>query len=293
MPDSCYTEGEALSMRSFEEPLAMKIQELYEGLDLSDFAPAEILYRDGRSENKNEMLIAEHLIHVYVNDVLTMKLVCTPQYLTELVLGRLLTEGMIRSAEDVLSIYICEHGARARVFLVDAALEKNPDEAKPLSSDRYVEQDPTCCTDNHVLNDTFLRYQHLFPLPATDVRAAEVFALADHFKKGSALHSLTGGAHSCTLAIKGTIRFTCEDIGRHNALDKAIGFALRNGLPLSESMVYSSGRIPVDMARKAILAGIPVLVSKAVPTRQAVTLAREYGLTLLCSARSDTIKRYS
>ena len=57
--------------------------------------------------------------------------------------------------------------------------------------------------------------------------------------------------------------FSCEDIGRHNALDKVIGYALRHQIDLTECMVYSSGRIPTDMAMKAIYAGIPVLSSKA------------------------------
>ena len=82
-------------------------------------------------------------------------------------------------------------------------------------------------------------------------------------------------------------------IGRHNALDKVIGYALRHQIDLKECMVYSSGRIPTDMAMKAIYAGIPVLSSKASPTTEAIELAKTYRLTLICAARRDRMKVFS
>ena len=71
-----------------------------------------------------------------------------------------------------------------------------------------------------------------------------------------------------------------EDIGRHNALDKAVGCALTEGVPLAECVLFTSGRVPVDMVRKAIRAGVPALVSKSMPTVQSLELAEEYGLKL-------------
>ena len=71
-----------------------------------------------------------------------------------------------------------------------------------------------------------------------------------------------------------------EDIGRHNALDKAVGSALTEGVPLAEFVLFTSGRVPVDMVRKAIRAGVPALVSKSMPTVQSLELAEEYGLKL-------------
>lgn len=76
-------------------------------------------------------------------------------------------------------------------------------------------------------------------------------------------------------------------MGRHNALDKGVGFALLRGIPLAECVAYTSGRAPLDMAEKAVAAGIPVLVSKATPTAECVAFAEKYGLTLLCRAWTD------
>ena len=184
----------------------------------------------------------EHMMDVYINDHLTMKLVCLPQHLTELVLGRLLTEQIITSSEDVDHIYICEYGKRAKVYL------KNSARSTQSSSDAYVEVTPTCCTGNHILNDYFVTSKELF---------------------------------------------SCEDIGRHNALDKVIGYALRHNIDLHQCMVYSSGRIPTDMTLKVIHAGIPILSSKASPTSEAIDLAKKYHLTLICAARRDRMKVFT
>lgn len=73
---------------------------------------------------------------------------------------------------------------------------------------------------------------------------------------------------------EGRILCACEDIGRHNALDKAVGSVLLAGVPLSECMLYTSGRVPMDMVRKAIRAGVPALVSKTMPTVQSLGAGR-------------------
>ena len=117
--------------------------------------------------------------------------------------------------------------------------------------------------------------------------------MSDTFADGMPLHSVTFATHSCLLARRDEILFSCEDIGRHNALDKVIGYALRHQIDLTECMVYSSGRIPTDMAMKAIYAGIPVLSSKASPTTEAIELAKAYHLTLICAARRDRMKVFS
>ena len=95
----------------------MKINEQYHDLNLLENVTYEFLGRDGETHEETEPILVEHMMDVYVNERLTMKLVCIPQHLTELVLGRLFTEGIISSAEDVEQIYICEFGKRARVIL--------------------------------------------------------------------------------------------------------------------------------------------------------------------------------
>ena len=106
------------------------------------------------------------------------------------------------------------------------------------------------------------------------------------------MHRRTFGAHSCFLSVGEEILYCCEDLGRHNAFDKVIGCALQDHVDLSQAVIYTSGRLPVDMVTKAIKASIPVLVSKAVPTDLTVELARRFDLTLICAARPDSMKVY-
>lgn len=287
----------------------MYINEQYKNLELTSKESHLYIGRDGTTRSEEEPVLEEHLLNVYVNEKLTMKLICIPEHLTELVLGRLLTEGIIESTEDMESIYICEYGKRAKVVLKDcnrqvisentAPANESSNQKMPATSDllhrksSYVEETPTCCTGNHILNDYFVKHPDIQPVTPISWKTDWIFALADHFSNGMPLHGQTWATHSCFLAQNGELLFECEDIGRHNALDKAIGYALRHHIDLKNCIVYSSGRIPTDMILKAIRAGIPILSSKASVTKKAIELAEEYHLTLIGAARRDRMKLYT
>ena len=286
----------------------MYINEQYHDLPLLSQETYTYIGREGERHTDSEPVLEEHVIDVYINDRLTMKLICIPQFLTELVLGRLLTEGIIETVKDVEQIYICKHGLRARVMLrgnkgenetLQATVADSHPQAGRVALDdgapqeSFTETTPSCCTGNHILNDYFLTQKEVEPVAPIPWKASQIFDLADRFHAGMPLHGQTWATHSCFLAKDGQLLFQCEDIGRHNALDKAIGYALRHDIPLTECIVYSSGRIPTDMAMKAIRAGIPILASKASPTAEAIALAKEYGLTLVCAARRDRMKLFA
>ena len=101
------------------------------------------------------------------------------------------------------------------------------------------------------------------------------------FETPGDLFQSTGCAHSCALVTDGIVQCYREDIGRHNALDKVIGYALKNGIPLSRSIVFSSGRISRDYLEKVIKSGVRIVVSRAAVTASAVALARSENITML------------
>lgn len=234
----------------------------------------------GQSFRYPDDLVAEHTMEIHLNDTPAYEVVCSPTDLPELVLGRLLSNGVIQSTDEVELLYLCENGLRAKVYLP---------KWEPATEHPGVEQVSTCCTGNRTIADLFRNQtppRHLRPI-AYEQRW--IFRLAEAMKEDMPLYAATHGTHSCLLMHKGEILRRAEDIGRHNALDKVLGWALMQGIPLEECIVYTSGRIPVDMVMKVIRAGVPVLASKAMPTRESVLLAEEFGLSLIGAARKDSM----
>lgn len=235
-----------------------------------------VVEADGSMHEQDDVIVCEHFVDIIVNERRAASLVCTPSNLRYLVLGRLLTEGIIRGADDVESVYICESGHTARVYLKQEITFK---EAEP--------REATCCTGNRMLLERVYA-DYLFPLKKTDIRPDYVFNLAKEFSSGSRLHGRTKGTHSCYLGKDGKCIFSCEDIGRHNAMDKCIGYMLEKGIESEACMLFTTGRVPTDMVRKAVAARAGALVSKAVPTDAAVVMASDYNLNLICKAWPDS-----
>lgn len=237
-------------------------------------SPVSILYPDGKLDPGEAEIISEHNLTVLINEKAVYRLVCTKDHLKELVAGRLKTDGLIERADDIYRIYFCKYENEASVFL-----------NKEVPLEEALRSDLTCCTGNRVYAAG--REVKLKKLPPHKISAEWVFALTEEFGKGTRIHDRTAGVHVCMLAREGKTLFVSEDIGRHNAVDKAVGYALFNGIPLHECMIFTSGRVPTDMVEKVIAAGVPVLVSKSVPTAESVKMAGEYGLTLICRAWPD------
>jgi FdhD protein len=91
----------------------------------------------------------------------------------------------------------------------------------------------------------------------------------------------------------GIDRFCQSNKVKQQQMDKAIGYAVKNKINLAECSVYTSGRVPLDMAMKAIMAGVPVLVSKGMPTQDTIQLVNQYKLTLISGARRDLVRIYA
>ncbi|MDD1729642.1 MAG: formate dehydrogenase accessory sulfurtransferase FdhD, partial [Methanospirillum sp.] len=109
----------------------------------------------------------------------------------------------------------------------------------------------------------------------------------------SELHVKTGGIHVVGLISRSEIIIKTEDIGRHNALDRVIGYALRKGIDLTGTCVLISGRISSEMSRKCILAGIPIIASRGATTSLAIEMGNATGLTIIGFIRGGKMNVYT
>lgn len=226
-------------------------------------------------------LATEHKVKIFVNEKPVFEVVCTPDDLEYLTLGRLKSEGIIENVDEIETLYLCESGATVKVFLrEDVSFDWK------LSEDYVVS---TCCTDNK----SFVKEKAMKRLEELSYAREDILKLTEAFEVLLPLYEETHAVHSALLMRNGKIIFCAEDIGRHNAVDKVIGKAIADNIKLSECILFSSGRLPVDMVRKAIFSGIPVIVGKGAPTFDSVKLANEYGLKLIANARKNDFIEYN
>lgn len=244
-------------------------------MQINDLFGAAAAFETVRMPDGTETVLpAEHAAAIYVNEQPAFRVVCTPERLPQLALGRLLTEGWITSVQEVEQAAVCAQGLKVNIYL-NHPLQARSAAAQEVSS---------CCTDNITLGSP-LELPPLQTVPQLALQPQWLDTLAAAMSAGLPLYRATRAVHSCFVLRQGAILFACEDLGRHNALDKAVGQMLLQGVPLAECVLYTSGRVPVDMVRKAIRAGVPALVSKSMPTVQSLELAQAYGLQLVCGRK--------
>ncbi len=231
----------------------MKIQEPAEQLQATACLKGE-LFEAGTLAQTLLTVAAEHTVEIMVNGSHWKNVVCSPCQLAELVLGRLCTEGRITCAADVEQLIFTPDGRRADVTLAPNAGR----------SERQA--------------DT----------PVPEFKPEWLLALEQALDEGYPLYSQTHGSHSCTLMQNGRVLAVCEDLSRHNALDKAVGWAIRHEVELADCLLYSSGRAPQDMLEKVAKAGVRLFVCKAVPTAHGAAFAKQHGIKLICCARGGS-----
>lgn len=228
---------------------------------------AEIVDSKGNSSKKEILLINDEFLNICIENAKGRRILgsmtCLLDRIDELIVGILYRRGIVTSYSDIVSINVNKDNVyNAYVVLKD-------------SIDIWNEKEI---------------FSEVIPI---EYRNERIFSLARTFSLDTPFHRRTGATHSCILANDEKILFQVEDSGRHNAIDKAIGYALINEINLRECMLFTSARVSCEMVINVINAGIPVLISKAVPTLKAVEMAKKYKLSLLCCAGNDSFSRFN
>lgn len=221
-------------------------------------------------------VIEEIPLAVTVNGRHALTAMLSPHMLREFVIGFLYTEGIIKDVDEIESIKIEESNA--------SVLTKNP--FKILVSKKTV---LSGCGGTM----SYLDIAKLPEINSTLILDPETIRNSVKEALDSQLHVLTGGIHVVALYNTNGKVSVVEDIGRHNALDKIIGYALEKDIDLSSTYIICSGRISSEMVRKCLSANIPVIVSRGATTTLAVDIARSRGLTIVGFVRSRKMNVYS
>jgi FdhD protein len=222
----------------------------------------------------------------------------TPGNDVELAHGFLLTEGVIGQREDISVARYCEGAGpdgRNTYNVLDISLA--PGVAPPdVGVERNFYTTSSCgVCGKAALDAVKLRSRYA---PADDACGVSVDVLTDLPEKLRAAQKVfdaTGGLHGAGLfTAAGELLVVREDVGRHNAVDKVIGWAVEEGrIPLSGAVLLVSGRASFELTQKAIMAGIPVLAAVSAPSSLAVDLASQAGLTLVAFLRGESMNVYT
>jgi len=264
-------------------------------------------WSDGRVRRVQDSLAGEEPLEIRVGGnplAVTMR---TPGYDLELAAGFLFTEGIIQRREQIISLEIGKPDAgtqhdtqpgtqRGTQFgnLVVAQLERDVQlDAEKTQRNFFANSSCGICGKASIdaVRSRFLRA----PNAGFRVRSDVLCGLPEKLGGSQDIFSRTGGLHAAGLfTANGELLVAREDIGRHNALDKVVGWALREGrVPLAEFILVVSGRCGFEIAQKAIAAGIPIVASVSAPSSLAVQLARELNLTLVGFLRGRRFVVYS
>ncbi len=212
----------------------------------------------------------------------------------ELALGFLFTEGIIASFEDILSIHYCTNaGQQAEQNIVRVELKPHI-EVNLQSLERHFYATSSCGICGKASIEAI--EQKCPILPKTDFKVSVEFikTLPKILETNQVFFRRTGGLHAAMILNKAGADVLREDIGRHNALDKAIGSALQqNLLPLSESILILSSRASFELIQKSAKAGIPIMACVGSPSSLAIETAQALGITLIGFLRESSFNVYS
>ncbi|RIV36367.1 formate dehydrogenase accessory sulfurtransferase FdhD [Micromonospora radicis] len=220
----------------------------------------------------------------------------TPGADLDLAIGFLFTEGLIRATDDVATAQLCAGAETLNTYnVVDVALAPGvPEPAARASRQFHTTSACGVCGKESI---EAVRTRSLFTVaddPLT-VPATVLAALPERLRAGQRGFDRTGGLHAAGLfTADGELVVLREDVGRHNAVDKVVGWAVRERrLPLAGHVLLVSGRASFELTQKAWMAGVPLLAAVSAPSTLAVDLADEAGLTLVGFLRGRTMNVYT
>ena len=246
-------------------------------------------WRDGTVEERTEPVVEETPVAVVYNGVPHVVMMATPSDLEDFVLGFSLTEELIRTPADLLSLEIVRYSQG-----IEIQTTVSPEcDAVIAGRTRRLTGRTGCgiCGSDSIA--VVLKEPRQVPA-GTVVRPASIQTALEALTERQTLNAATGAVHAAAWAsATGSIELVREDVGRHNALDKLIGAAVKKGVDPATGFVVVTSRASFEMVQKAMILGAPLLAAISGPTGLAVRVAEQSGMTLVGFARKDKLTVYT
>ncbi len=255
---------------------------------------------DGTSTRRPDTLVVEEPLEVRVGGRALAVTMRTPGDDFDLVAGFLATEGVLRTPEDLAGLRYCggaEPGSPGggTYNVVDADLAPGTPPPDPSVERAFYTTSSCGVCGKASLDAVRVAVRHDLAADPVRVDPALLTGLPDRLREQQRVFDRTGGLHAAGLfAPDGELLCLREDVGRHNAVDKVVGWAVRQGrLPLTGLVLQVSGRLSFELVQKAAVAGVPVLSAVSAPSSLAVDLAQELGMTLVGFVRDGRLNAYA
>jgi FdhD protein len=251
----------------------------------------------GGRRRRVDALAAEEPLELRVDGRALAVTMRTPGQDVELAHGFLLSEGVIGSSEDISIARFCEgtgpDGMNTYNVLDIALAEDVPPPDTGVERNFYTTSSCGVC-GKAALDAVKLKTRYSPALDDVRVTPEALTGFPDALRERQKVFESTGGLHAAGLFLNGELLVVREDVGRHNAVDKVLGWAvLQNLVPLRGAVLLVSGRASFELVQKAAMAGIPVLSAVSAPSSLAAELAEEQGMTLIGFLRGDSLNVYT
>ncbi|KRD95305.1 formate dehydrogenase accessory sulfurtransferase FdhD [Priestia megaterium] len=244
-------------------------------------------FKNGQMESVEDKIVTEFPVTVKINEEEFVTMVCSPQYIEDMVIGYLASEGVIRAYTDIKNIWVQE-----KEGYVHVTIDKLNPYFQNLQNKRYI---TSCCGASRqgfvFINDA-LTAKKMNDI-SVELSIKDCFQLMNELQQSAATFQETGGVHNAAICDKNGFMLSRMDIGRHNALDKLYGYCLKHHISIRDKVVVFSGRISSEILLKVAKIGCEVVLSKSAPTELALNLAEELGITTVGFIRNDSLNIYT
>lgn len=279
-------EAEGIQIVRHHPPIPRVIDRRGAEMDESVMREKTVLRFDGQSMSEIDDVIAlEYPLTIVIDGEEFATMVCSPCHLEELVVGFLASEGLIRLPDEIDSIAFDDDRGFAYV-----GLKRKRPIKKEVYSKRFI---GSCCGKSrqfYLQNDAKTAKT---VMSRATISTAQCFFLMNEMEKQSLEFRQTGGLHNAALCTPEQLLISRTDIGRHNALDKLYGYALKQKIGIKDKIIVFSGRISSEVLLKAAKIGTGILLSKSAPTTLALELAHDLGITTIGFIRENRMTVYT